>query len=557
MKYLKLFLFLFFLLLISCSPLGIMDQITADVIGNTVIYVDAAAPPGGDGKSWETAYKYLNDAFFKLEAYIHDYNWSPVIHVAEGIYYPGEFEDQWYLDNAMEDAFWAFCVSSHLQLLGGFPSGGGERNAQIYKSVLSGDIDKNDITDEFGVTVNPEDIVGSNAATIMLIQGENDDDALFTTQDTLIDGFIITGSAESLENSSKAAVGVVSSSFFQPTLSNLTFTGNQHSALEINGGEGTNCAPIIDNCVFQKSNRAITISGHSSPRILNSSFINNSENFSGGGAVSISTYEQLAGLPDNDYFQDIEVLFLNCIFEGNGATSSGGGAVNIMGGIAGSIDALFANCRFYANFAGDGGSVYIHGFAGKEIEVSFVNNIFIGNTSSGQGGVIYIRYEADLSIINCSMTANQATSEGGSLYAYENSPQVKNSVLWNNSSSGKEIDGYNASPVFYYCNLDGSGGSSSWDYAYGGDGGGNMDSNPLFITQPASGGDWTNQDNNDYGNLKLSTGSPLINSGHNYYLIPDKYDIDSDGDTDEIFPYDVDGNNRISENIVDIGAYEN
>jgi len=30
-----------------------------------VIYVDADASPGGDGTSWSTAYKYLQDALYK------------------------------------------------------------------------------------------------------------------------------------------------------------------------------------------------------------------------------------------------------------------------------------------------------------------------------------------------------------------------------------------------------------------------------------------------------------------------------------------------------------
>ena len=47
-----------------------------------VLYVDKDAAEGGDGSSWETAYRYLHDAL--------EHATGGQIWVAEGVYYPDE-----------------------------------------------------------------------------------------------------------------------------------------------------------------------------------------------------------------------------------------------------------------------------------------------------------------------------------------------------------------------------------------------------------------------------------------------------------------------------------
>ncbi len=79
-------------------------------------------------------------------------------------------------------------------------------------------------------------------------------------------------------------------------------------------------------------------------------------------------------------------------------------------------------------------------------------------------------------------------------------------------------------------------------------GAGNVDAtvigfDPLFVSQIGQ-------------NYHLLAGSPLINSGNNSFLPVDTYDLDNDGDVLELIPFDLDGSNRISIGIVDIGPYE-
>jgi len=65
------------------------------------------------------------------------------IHVAEGVYYPHNHESLWNVDN---DLWLSFNIYKRVQVYGGYPTGGGTRDAQAHITVLSGDIDSNDIT---------------------------------------------------------------------------------------------------------------------------------------------------------------------------------------------------------------------------------------------------------------------------------------------------------------------------------------------------------------------------------------------------------------------------
>jgi hypothetical protein len=76
------------------------------------------------------------------------------------------------------------------------------------------------------------------------------------------------------------------------------------------------------------------------------------------------------------------------------------------------------------------------------------------------------------------------------------------------------------------------------------DGGlGVINSDPSFV----------DPDNDDY---KLSSGSPCMNTGSNEALLNDLWDLDEDGDTDELIPFDLDGNPRIIDSNIDMGVYE-
>ena len=82
-----------------------------------------------------------------------------------------------------------------------------------------------------------------------------------------------------------------------------------------------------------------------------------------------------------------------------------------------------------------------------------------------------------------------------------------------------------------------------------------FDADPMFV----------DPDNGDY---RLSPGSPCIDAGNNWGVAPDFVDLDSDDDTLELTPWDLDGNPRFAgvgshfdpgcgePVVVDMGAYE-
>ena len=75
-------------------------------------------------------------------------------------------------------------------------------------------------------------------------------------------------------------------------------------------------------------------------------------------------------------------------------------------------------------------------------------------------------------------------------------------------------------------------------------GSGNIDADPLFVRDPDPGdGDWTTPGDNDYGDLRLQLTSPAIDVGDNT-AVPVGITTD------------LDGNPRISNGVVDMGAYE-
>ncbi|MCK5174625.1 MAG: hypothetical protein KAR47_14625, partial [Planctomycetes bacterium] len=105
----------------------------------------------------------------------------------------------------------------------------------------------------------------------------------------------------------------------------------------------------------------------------------------------------------------------------------------------------------------------------------------------------------------------------------------------------------------------GSGGSGGgWDGSLGIDQGGNIDADPLFVD--SDGPDNTPGTEDD--DLRLMRFSPCIETG-DYAAVPaDTEDIDDDGNTGELVPWDLDRRPRIADGdckvpaLVDMGAYE-
>ncbi len=120
---------------------GLVGLILVPSLNAEIIYVDDDAPLGGDGQTWNTAYRYLQDALYAAEA---DPNLTE-IRIAGGTYTP-DFDEAGLVTPLDPNA--AFRASTALVLAGAYAGiGAGDPNAvdsTLHPTSLSGDIDPND-----------------------------------------------------------------------------------------------------------------------------------------------------------------------------------------------------------------------------------------------------------------------------------------------------------------------------------------------------------------------------------------------------------------------------
>jgi hypothetical protein len=137
------------------------------------------------------------------------------------------------------------------------------------------------------------------------------------------------------------------------------------------------------------------------------------------------------------------------------------------------------------------------------------------------------------------------------MYNDDSIPGLSNLILWGNTAvtSGRQMHNQDASVTFTTSLVQGGltgSGIYNQDSTVS-DGGGNLDADPDFVRDPDPGyGGWDGVDD-DYGDLRLTVGSPAIDTGTN----------DAIG-----LPTDLDGNPRVMDGdgdgtpTVDMGAYE-
>ncbi len=207
---------------------------------------------------------------------------------------------------------------------------------------------------------------------------------------------------------------------------------------------------------------------------------------------------------------------------GNGR--QGGGTIVVNG------SPTFRNLIITRNVAEDFGGGMYNAFGGSP---TLVNIAFLNNEAK-DGGAIANDNNSSPTIINTTMNGNSATGSGGAIdNAAASNPTIINTILWGNTApTGPQIhnDGI-SNPVISYSDIQGSGGSGGgWDTGLGVDGGNNIDLDPSFVDAPN-------------GNVRVTPSSPTISAGDNSALPAD-------------VTRDLDGNPRIVDVTVDMGAYE-
>ncbi|MDX9954108.1 MAG: putative Ig domain-containing protein [Anaerolineae bacterium] len=496
----------------------------AAISSASILYAAPTAQGSGDCSAWADA--------CTLQTALTGASTSDEIWVAAGIHYPG---------NAVTDTF---SLQSGVALYGGFAgteTARDQRDWQTHVTVLSGDIDQNDLTDPHGVVTTTAHLTGTNVYHVVY--------ASIVTETAVLDGFTITaGHANGALPDYNG--GGMHSFAGNPTLSHITFSGNL--AAEAGGGMyNRDSSPQLTHIIFtgntaKDGGGMLNYNSHS--LVTDVTFIGNSATNNGGGM-------------DNEWYS--APVLTRVRFEANHATMNGGGLANAganlqpvlqdvifshntAGAGGGGIynpsyqNGIYTNVLFIGNTAVEGGAMYNHNITGPIL----TNGLFMANTAT-RGGAIY-NYRTTIDLINVTFTQNSA-SEGGALYStFDRGPYLKNAILWGDTATlGPEIfTNYGSASTFVsYSDVQGCGGSGAgWDLACGTDNGSNIDADPHFVD--ASG-----------GNLHLQPASPAIDAGINA-AVPITVTTDLDDNRRFADVPTVPDTGAGTPPIVDMGAYE-
>jgi hypothetical protein len=146
--------------------LGLACSASADII-----HVDDDAPPGGDGLTWETAFRFLQDGLARSEA-------EDEIRIGQGSYYPDR--DELHPDGT-GDREACFEVVNLVAMKGGYAGYGADdpdaRDIELFRTILSGDLLGDDGPGFENYDENSLHVVGGGGAT----------------DTTLLEGLEITG----------------------------------------------------------------------------------------------------------------------------------------------------------------------------------------------------------------------------------------------------------------------------------------------------------------------------------------------------------------------------
>ena len=464
------------------------------VISHTpvVIYVDIDATQGANnGSSWVNAFTSLQDA---LTASLT----GDEIRVAQGLYRPA---------GAYGSRTATFQLKSGVAIKGGYAGFGqldpDARDVNLYKSILSGDLNGND---------GPNFANNAENSYHVLVTGSGTDET------AVLDGFTITaGNANGTSDpNDEHGGGLLNEINSSPTIIDCTFFAN--SAFKYGGGMASdvNSSPTVTNCTFSSNSAEFSGGMHSdansSSIVINCTFTDNRARSDGGG------FYNYVGNP----------YLVNCTFTNNRAERYGGGILNFKG------DLSMVNCVISRNSAvAYGGGM----FNWDDSNSTLTNCLFSGNTVKNfyGGGIFDWHNSGSLTMTNCTFSGNSAV--GGNTLARDSYQQQKsgniefaNCILWDGVD---EIRNYDSSTItITYSDVQGG-----WP------GLGNIDTDPFFVDPGAH-------------NNHLSSDSPCIDAGDNAVVPPDANDLDGDGNITEPIPWDIDRNPRIIGDKVDMGAYE-
>lgn len=392
----------------------------------TTLYVDDDAPAGGDGATWATAHRFLQDA---LAAAAASSGVVSEIRVAQGVYRPDRAEKT---PSGSGDRAASFFMQDGLAVIGGFhglSAGKGEspdeRDIAKFATVLSGDLKGDD--GPLGTFENATE----NSYHVLV--------ALNVDDTAVLDGFTVRGGyadgpgfgADPASQDQGSGLNIY---YASPMVLNCTFEGNwnaNHGAINDHGDES-----MIVTCTFRKNRAQLLGAGlyihhETMTHAIGCQFLENSTPGQGAGLYTRS-------------MMGAEVS--KCVFIGNIAGDGGAGSY-----VSEESDTEFVGCQYADNVAGLGAGIYSH-FASPMI----TGCVFIDNDTEGGGGGAWITGGAPV-VADCAFVNNTGANSGG-LYTGDGSLAVITGCqfIGNSAEEGAGISNAQASVAISNCQFIGN-----------------------------------------------------------------------------------------------------
>lgn len=417
--------------LLSVALLALLSSTRAPAAAQ-VIHVDIAATAGGDGSSWASALVDLTDALAAATP-------GTEVRVAEGTY----FADSGTLDPEL-----AFEIPSGVTVLGGYPTGGGERDPSRHPTILDGDLLGDDGFDPMSGGSGGSD---NTRRLVRIIDGDG----------VVLDGFALRNgrtvfASDPLERSG-ACLFVRGGA---PTIRNCRV---ERGSAEHHGGGAlvSEAAVSIENCVFTENRAADYGAGLALFDADGTSVIacRIEDNTGSSGAGIFVGAEAFPSLGEESTLVTID----RCEFIGNQAVlgSTQGGALHVGGATVTVTESGFTNnianggggaylvatnttverCEFHGNQAeGDGGpAIYVDGGTLLLPAAPPRSPTIVSCLISGNMGGVHVDFDGSAEVINVTIADNEVPgifSQWPALFVgFGASLALRNSIVWANYDS--------------------------------------------------------------------------------------------------------------------------
>jgi hypothetical protein len=311
----------------------------------SILYVDDDAPAGGNGSSWKTAYRFLQDA---LAAAGDPASGVNEIRIAQGTYTPDRDEAN---PNGTGDETISFVLVDGVSLRGGYAGLGHAdpdiRDIDAFPTHLSGDLAGND--DPGAVCAAPS--LGDNSNNI-IVAGD-------VSPATILDGLFIVGATNELSDEEGAGGGMRVNGG-DPTMVHCTFDNNTSwyvggaAVHNVNGNLSFIECTFTVGCTIDDDARAsgiLSIGG--SLLLIECAFVDNWHDgvvqvSDGGSSVIVDCFfggdvQAVCCGPAALRNVDATSFLSGCIFEN--ITNEGAGAISNSNSSCTIFDSVFVDCR--------------------------------------------------------------------------------------------------------------------------------------------------------------------------------------------------------------------